>query len=95
MQSSNLKEIKAALWEQAFLGSTWVSCPIGQVTAIRRRKGLLLALIRGRGRWYPVESVCIEGAGVTLLQESLSWFLLEELWLGPLQNLLVSSSSRK
>lgn len=60
MQSKDLEEIKAALWEQAFLGCSRVSCPIGQVTAIRRRKGLLLALIRGRGRWYPVEEVTIE-----------------------------------
>jgi hypothetical protein len=60
MQSSNIKEIKAALWEQALLGWSRVSCPIGQVTEIRRRKGLLLALIRGRGRWYPVEGVTIE-----------------------------------
>jgi hypothetical protein len=60
LQSKDLEEIKAALWEQAFLGCSRVSCPIGQVTAIRRRKGLLLALIRGRGRWYPVEEVTIE-----------------------------------
>jgi hypothetical protein len=30
------------------------------VMAIRRRKGQLLAMIRGWGRWYPVESVTIE-----------------------------------
>ena len=60
MQSKDLEEIKAALWEQAFLGCSRVSCPMGQVTAIRRRKGHLLALIRGRGRWYPVEGVTIE-----------------------------------
>jgi hypothetical protein len=61
VQSTNLKEIKAALWEQAFIGGTCVSCPIGQVVAIRRRKGHLLALIRGWGsRWYAVSSVTIE-----------------------------------
>ncbi len=60
MQSKDLEEIKAALWEQAFLGCSRVSCPMGQVTAIRRRKGHLLALIRGRGRWYSVEGVTIE-----------------------------------
>src|SRR5947209_18056789 len=38
-----------------------VSCPMGQMMAIRRRKGQLLALIRGWGaRWYPVESVSIK-----------------------------------
>jgi hypothetical protein len=26
MQSTNIKEIKAALWRQAFIGDTWVSC---------------------------------------------------------------------
>jgi hypothetical protein len=57
MQSTNLKEIKAALWEQAFIGGTRVSCPMGGVVAIRRRKGQLPAMIRG---WYPVESVTIE-----------------------------------
>ncbi len=60
MQSKELEEIKAALWEQAFLGCSKVSCPMGQVTAIRRRRGHLLALIRGWGRWYLVEEVTIE-----------------------------------
>jgi hypothetical protein len=60
MQSPDLEEIKAALWEQAFHGCTRVSCPVGQVMAIRRRKGHLLALIRGLGRWYDVEGVTIE-----------------------------------
>jgi hypothetical protein len=52
MQSTNIRQIKAALWDQAFLGGTCVSCPMGQVVALRRRKGQLLALIRGWGRWY-------------------------------------------
>ena len=60
MQSTDLEEIKAALWEQAFHGCTQVKCPLGQVMAIRRRKGHFLALLRGRGRWYPVEAVTIE-----------------------------------
>jgi hypothetical protein len=60
MQSTNLKEIKAALWEQAFIGGTRVSCAMGGVVAIRRRKGQLLAMIRGWGRWYAVSSVTIE-----------------------------------
>jgi len=60
MQSKDLEEIKAVLWEQAFLGCSRVNCPMGQVMAIRRRKGHLLALIRGGGRWYDVSGVTIE-----------------------------------
>jgi hypothetical protein len=60
MQSTNVRQIKMALVEQAFLGSTRVSCPLGPIVAARRRKGQLLVLIRGWGRWYPVESVRIE-----------------------------------
>jgi hypothetical protein len=67
MQSTNLRQIKAALVDQAFIGSTRVSCPMGNIVAIRRRKGQLLAMIRGWGRWYPVESVRIEGTGCRLL----------------------------
>lgn len=67
MQSTNLRQIKAALWQQAFQGETQVSCPIGRVMAIRKRKGQLLALVRGWGRWFPVESVRIERAGQELL----------------------------
>ena len=68
MQSTNIRQIKAALVEQAFLGTARVSCPMGPVVAVRRRKGQLLVMIRGWGRWYPVESVRIEGAGDQLLQ---------------------------
>lgn len=50
MQSANMKEIKVALWRQAFIGDTWVSCGMGQVVAIRRHKEQLLAMIRG---WKP------------------------------------------
>ncbi len=57
--STDLRRIKAAIWAQAFIGTTSVSCPIGDVVGIRRRKGQLLALIRGWGRWYPVEDVLI------------------------------------
>jgi multidrug resistance efflux pump len=39
MQSTNSKEIKAALWDQAFRGYTQVRCPMGGVVAIRKRKG--------------------------------------------------------
>jgi hypothetical protein len=57
--STDIRQIKAAIWEQAFVGKTSVSCPLGRVMSIRRRKGQLLALIRGWGRWYPVEHVLI------------------------------------
>ena len=50
MQSNNLRQIKAAIRDQAFIGSTQVSCPMGNIVAIRRRKGQLLAMIRGWGR---------------------------------------------
>jgi hypothetical protein len=68
MQSTNIRQIKMALVDQAFFRSARVSCAIGIVVAIRRRKGQLLALIRGWGvRWYPVDQVWIERAGCTLL----------------------------
>ena len=68
MQSTNLKEIKDALWHQAFLGDARVFCVMGPVVAVRRRKGRLLAMMRGWGvRWYPVENVRIEYAGRQLL----------------------------
>ena len=60
MQSTNIRQIKATLWDQAFIGNVRVSCPIGGVVAVRKRKGQLLAMIRGWGRWYRVESVRIE-----------------------------------
>jgi hypothetical protein len=60
MQSTNIRQIKAALWEQAFIGGTQVRCPTGQVVAVRKRKGQIQAMIFGWGRWYPVESVSIE-----------------------------------
>jgi hypothetical protein len=66
MQSTNIRQIKAAIWDQAFIGSARVSCPMGPVVAVRRRKGQILALIRGWGRWYPVESVRIERMGCQL-----------------------------
>ena len=68
MQSTNVRQIKAALADQAFFRSARVSCAIGVVVAVRRRKGQLLAMIRGwGGRWYPVESVWIEHSGRMLL----------------------------
>jgi hypothetical protein len=68
MQSTNIHQIKAAIRDQAFLGNARVSCSIGNIVAIRRHKGRILALIRcWGGRWYPVESVRIEYAGCSLL----------------------------
>jgi hypothetical protein len=60
MQSSDLDEIKAALWEQPFHPCTRVRWGVAQVMAIKRSKGQLLALLRGRGRCYPVDAVTIE-----------------------------------
>lgn len=67
MQSTDIRQIKAAIWQQAFVGSAQVSCAMGPVVAVRRRKRQLLAMIRGWGRWYPVESVRIERASRQLL----------------------------
>src|SRR5947209_19391850 len=69
MHSTNVRQIKAALVDQAFHGTTQVSCLLGPVVAVSRWKGQLRVMVRGWGRWYPVESVRIEGAGVALLQE--------------------------
>ncbi len=68
MHSTNVRQIKAALVEQAFHGTTQVSCPWGSVVAVSKWRGQLQVMIRGWGRWYPVESVRIEGAGPQLLQ---------------------------
>ena len=68
MQSANLRLIKAAIRDQAFTGRARVSCAIGVIVAVRRRKGQILAMIRGwGGRWYTVDSVRIEYAGRMLL----------------------------
>jgi hypothetical protein len=50
MQSNNLRQIKAAIRDQAFIGSTQVSCPMGNIVAIRRRKGQLLAMMGQNAR---------------------------------------------
>jgi hypothetical protein len=60
MHSTNVRQIKAALVDQAFHGTTKVSCPLGRVVAVSRWKGQLRVMIRGWPRWYSVESVCIE-----------------------------------
>lgn len=60
MQSTDLEEIKAAIFEQAYHPCTRVSWCAAQVMAIRRSKGRLLVQLRGMNRWYPVEAVTIE-----------------------------------
>jgi hypothetical protein len=60
MQSTDLEEIKAALWEQAYHPCTQVRWGVAQVMVARSRHGQLLVLLRGRGRWYPAEAVTIE-----------------------------------
>jgi hypothetical protein len=49
MQSTDLEEIKAALWEQASHPCTQVSRGVAQVMAVRKNRGQLLVLLRGRG----------------------------------------------
>ena len=68
MQSTSVRQIKAALVEQAFFGTAQVRCPLGPIVAVSRWKGQLRVMIRGWGRWYPVESVRIERIGPQLLQ---------------------------
>ncbi len=62
MHSTDLEEIKAALWEQSHHPCTRVTWGMAQVMAVRHsKKGELQALLRGWGaRWHPVESVAIE-----------------------------------
>lgn len=52
--STDIRQIRAAIFDQAFLGRTQVSCSMGRVVGIRQRKGQLLAMVYGWGRWYPV-----------------------------------------
>jgi hypothetical protein len=59
MQSTDLEEIKAALWEQASYPCTQVSWGVAQVMAIRKSRGQLLVQLRGWGGWHPVEAVTI------------------------------------
>jgi hypothetical protein len=47
MHSTNVRQIKAALVEQAFHGTTQVSCPWGRVVAVSRWQGQLRVMIRG------------------------------------------------
>ena len=60
MQSQDLEEIKAALWEQASHPCTRVGWGVAQVMAVRKSRGQLLVQLRGLSRWYPVPAVTIE-----------------------------------
>jgi hypothetical protein len=60
MQSTDVEEIKAALWEQAYHPCTRVKWGTAQVMAVRSSKGQLLVQLRGLSRWYRVEVVTIE-----------------------------------
>lgn len=60
MQSTDLEEIKTALFEQAYHPWTRVSWSMAQVMAVRRSHGQLLVQLRGMPRWYPVEAVTIQ-----------------------------------
>ncbi len=62
MQSTDIEEIKAVLWEQSYHSCTRVKWGVAQVMAVRKRRGQLLVLLRGWKHWYPVESVTIEHA---------------------------------
>jgi hypothetical protein len=66
--STDIRQIRAALFDQAFIGRTWVSCPMGRVVGIRKRKGQLLAMVYGWERWYPVEYVLIVAASPAALR---------------------------
>jgi hypothetical protein len=69
VQSTDIRQIKAAIRDQAFHGTKQVSCPWGRVVAVSWWKGQLRVMIWGWRRRNPVESVRIEGAGVALFQE--------------------------
>jgi hypothetical protein len=84
MQSTNVRQIKAALVEQAFHGTTQVRCPLGTVVAVSRWKGQLRVMVRGWRRWYLVESVCIEGLAPSSSGKGWLGSRLEECWLRPL-----------
>src|SRR5260221_1803447 len=67
MHSTNVRQIKAAVVEQAFHGTTHVSCPWGSVVPVSKRRGQLQVMIPGWGRSYPVASVRLQGAGAPLV----------------------------
>jgi hypothetical protein len=55
MQSTNIRRMKAAIWNQAFTGRAQMWCPMGSTVWLPKggRKGQLLAMVRGWGCWYP------------------------------------------
>lgn len=59
MQSTDLEEIKAALWEQASHPCTQVRWGVAQVMGVKKSKGHLLVLLKGWSRWYAVDAVSI------------------------------------
>ena len=62
MQSTDVEEIKAALWEQAYHPCTRVKWGVAKVMAVRRSRGQLLAQLRGWNGFRPVDYVTIERA---------------------------------
>ena len=60
MQTTDLEEIKAAIFEQAYHPCTRVKWGAAQVMAIRRSKGQPLAQLRGLPGFHPVDAVTIE-----------------------------------
>lgn len=60
MQSQDIEEIKAAIFEQAYHACTQVRCGAAQVMAARVSKGHLLVQLRGWGGWHEVSAVSIE-----------------------------------
>jgi hypothetical protein len=60
MQSTDIEEIKTAIFEQAYHPCTRVRWGVAQVMAAKRSKGQLLVQLRGRSRWYPADAVTIE-----------------------------------
>ena len=69
MQSTNVRQIKAALVEQAFHGTTQVSCPLGSVVAESRVERAPTGDDPGMASLVCCRGVCIEGVGVALRQE--------------------------
>ena len=64
MQSTDIEEIKAALWEQAYHPCTRVTWGVAQVMAVRHSRGQLQAQLRGWNGFRPVDSVTIEHAAL-------------------------------
>ena len=64
MQSTDLEEIKAALWEQAYHPCTRVKWGAARVMAVKKSRGQLRVMLQGQNRWYPVSVVTIERPSV-------------------------------